>query len=250
MFDAVVLAGGGKPDLLTQQEGVNNKAFIPVKEKPLLGHILTGLQEAPSIARLFVVGPEEELRTLQKEGYDFTLVPEQGGMLENVEAALKQVDRSRLCLVATGDIPLLNARVVEGFLALCAPYDHDFYYPILTKESCESRFPETRRTYVRLKEGCFTGGNVALLNPNWFLEALPRLEIFVSYRKKPLKLFRLLPLSFLFKYLVHSLTVADLERQLSSLMQVKARAVPCDFVEIGTDVDKPSDLEAVRGALE
>ena len=99
-------------------------------------------------------------------------------------------------------------------------------------------------------EGCFTGGNVALLNPNWFLEALPRLEIFVSYRKKPLKLFRLLPLSFLFKYLVHSLTVADLERQLSSLMQVKARAVPCDFVEIGTDVDKPSDLEAVRGALE
>jgi hypothetical protein len=33
------------------------------------------------------------------------------------------------------------------------------------------------------------------------------------------------------------------------MMQARAHAVPCDFVEIGTDVDKISDLELVRQAL-
>ena len=71
----------------------------------------------------------------------------------------------------------------------------------------------------------------------------------MAYRKKPLKLFRILPLSFIFKFLFNRLTVSELESYLSGMMQAKALAVPCDFVEIGTDVDKISDLEMVRQVL-
>ena len=249
MFDAVVLAGGGKIEPLTEQEGVSNKAFILLDGKPLLGYILEALTNARSIGRIAVVGPAGELNHFREAGFGFTLVPEDGGMLDNLAAGLRAVGRDRHCLVATGDIPLLNEAVVEGFLSLCRPYDADFYYPILTRESCEARFPEMKRTYVRLREGAYTGGNVALLQPAWFNRNRGRLEMFIAYRKKPLKLMRLLPPLFILKYLGKRLSIADLEERLSHLMHLKARAVPCDYVEIGTDVDKPSDLSVVRRAV-
>jgi len=51
------------------------------------------------------------------------------------------------------------------------------------------------------------------------------------------------------KYLFRRLTIADLEHKLSQLLQLKAKAVLCDLVAIGTDVDKLSDLKAVKKVL-
>ncbi|MEW5785102.1 MAG: nucleotidyltransferase family protein [Bacillota bacterium] len=249
MFDAVIMAGGGKAEPLTELEGVSNKAFIKVNGRTLLGYILDALSRAPSVARIAVVGPTRELAELQQEGYTFTAVEETGGMLDNAMAGLEAVCGERLCLVVTADIPLLHESVVETFLELCAPFDGDFYYPVLSRESCESVFPDTKRTYVRLREGDVTGGNLALLNPAWFIKNRHRLEMFIANRKKPLKLLRLLPLSFVAKFLLHRLSIADLETELSRMMGMTVRAVPCTLVEIGTDVDKLSDLEAVRRAL-
>jgi len=102
---------------------------------------------------------------------------------------------------------------------------------------------------VRLKEGLVTGGNIALLNPEWFLANRSRLEMFISYRKKPLKLLRIFPPLFILKYLFKTLSVTDLELFLSGLLNFKARAVFSQSVEIGIDVDKLSDLELVRNTL-
>ena len=249
MFDALVLAGGGKPEPLVEQEGVSNKAFILINDRPLLAYILVALQEATSVDRIIVVGPENDLKILQQEGLNFEIQPEKDSMLDNVASGFETVDRNRLCLIVSGDIPLLNAAVVEEFIQLCAPQDHDFYYPILSRETCLRHFPETERTYVRLKEGYVTGGNIGLVNPDWFFNNRDQLEMFISYRKKPLKLLRILPLFLIFKYLFKSLSLADLERSISRLLRFKARAVPCKCVEIGVDVDKISDLELVKREL-
>jgi len=249
LFDAVVLAGGGKEEPLTRQEGVTNKSFIDIHGQPMLGYILDALAGAASIGKVIVIGPEEELSGLLEQGSSFIPVPEEGGLLENTAAGLRAVDQERLCLVLTGDIPLVDRETIESFLKLCEPFDGDFYYPILNRESCRERFPQMKRTYVRLMDGYFTGGNMALLRPEWFARCRDRLDLFVAYRKKPLKLFRILPLSFIFKFLFNRLTVSELESYLSGMMQAKALAVPCDFVEIGTDVDKISDLEMVRQVL-
>lgn len=250
MFDALVLAGGGKPEPLVEQEGVSNKAFIMIGGRPLLAYILAALQEASSIDRIIVVGPENNLKMLQQDKDPFKILPEKDSMLDNVASGFEAVDRNRLCLVVSGDIPLLNAAVVEEFIQLCAPHDHDFYYPILSRETCLRHFPETERTYVRLKEGYVTGGNIGLINPDWFFNNRDRLELFISYRKKPLKLLRILPLNLIIKYLFKTLSLADLERSLSRLLHFRARAVPCECVEIGVDVDKISDLELVKRELQ
>jgi GTP:adenosylcobinamide-phosphate guanylyltransferase len=249
MFDAVVLAGTGKPDPLTINEGVSNKAFIKINNRFLLTYVLDALSASTSVNQVSVVGPEKELNELKNSGYSIRVIPERGTMLDNLAAGFNDVDQNRLCLVVTGDIPLIRAGVIERFLELCAPHDHDFYYPVLTRELCLKEFPQTERTYVRLMEGHLTGGNLGLCNPRWFFDNRSRLEMFISYRKKPLKLMRIFPPFFIVKYLFKKLSVNDAELFLSRLFSMKARAVFCDAVEIGIDVDKPSDLELVRSIL-
>ncbi len=249
MFDAVVLAGGGKREPLTEQEKVDNKAFILINGQPLLSFVLKALQEAPSIQNIVVVGPDQDLLKLRNQENDYVIVPEKGSMLNNIAAGLEEVDKNRLCLVITGDIPLINADVVEDFLILCEPYDHDLYYPILSKDNCDRHFPETKRTYVRLKKGQVTGGNLGLVNPHWFLENKARLELFISYRKKPVKMLRILPAALVLKYPFGMLSVNDLELFISRLLNLKAKAVHCNKVEIGMDVDKTSDLAVVKNFL-
>ncbi len=250
MFDAVVLAGSGKPDPLTINEGVTNKAFIEINDRFLLTYVLDALGSSSSIDQITVVGPEKELTDLRNSGYNINVVPERGSMLDNLAAGFGAVDQNRLCLVVTADIPLIRAEVIERFLELCSPYDHEFYYPVLTRELCLEKFPQTERTYVRLKEGHLTGGNISLFNPRWFLDNRERLEMFISFRKKPLKLMRIFPPFFIIKYLFKILSVNDAELFLSRHFSIKASAVFSDSVEIGIDVDKICDLELVKSILE
>ncbi len=250
MFDVIVLAGSGKTgNSLAEHTGVLNKAFIPIKGKPLIAYVLDALAASPAVDNLIVTGPVKELETLRREGYNYQIVKEADTILNNVTAAIKLADPERLCLVVTGDLPLLSTAALNEFLELCAPYDGDLYYPILSEENCLRSYPDTKRTYVRLKEGPVTGGNIGLVNPAWFLKKRSSLELFISYRKKPLKLLRILPLSLALKYFLKQLSLADLERQLSRLLEMKAYAVPCQCAEIGLDVDKISDLEQVRKLL-
>ncbi len=250
MFDALVLAGSGKAnDPLTEYAGVLNKTFIPIKGRPLITYILDTLAATPAVSKVIVVGPAAELETLQQEGYNFLIVNESDSILNNIANAIEHVEPNRLCLVITGDIPLLSRAALEEFLNLCAPYDGDLYYPVLSEETCQKSYPETKRTYVVLKEGPVTGGNIGLINPAWFMKKKDSLELFISYRKKPLKLLRILPLLLVLKYFLKKLSLADLEKHLSRLLEMKAHAIPCQCAEIGLDVDKISDLEQVKKLL-
>jgi molybdopterin-guanine dinucleotide biosynthesis protein A len=250
MFDALVLAGSGKAsDPLTEYAGVSNKSFIPIKGKPLITYILDTLAATPAVGKVIVVGPAAELETLRQEGYKFIVVKENDTILNNVAGALEHAEPNRLCLVITGDIPLLSKAALEEFLELCAPYNGDLYYPVLSEETCLKSYPDTKRTYVVLKEGPVTGGNIGLINPAWFKKKKDSLELFISYRKKPLKLLRILPLSLVLKYFLKQLSLADLEQSLSRLLEMKAHAIPLECAEIGLDVDKISDLEQVRKLL-
>ncbi len=249
MFDAVVLAGGGKREPLTEQEGVNNKAFIKIYGREILAYILESLEKAPSINRIVVVGPEDDLRQLQKDGYRFDLALEQGSMLNNIAAGLEKTEQGKLSLIVTGDIPLLTDAVVERFIKSCSPHQCDLYYPVIRKSSFEKGLPGSVRTYVRLLEGQVTGGNIGLVSPAWFFANRNRLEMFIAYRKKPVKLARILSPVLVLKFLFKRLSISDLESFLSRLLNLKACAVISEDIEIGVDVDKVSDLSLIKEAL-
>jgi len=245
MFDAVVLAGTGKESELTRQEQVDNKAFIQLNGRPLLTFVLDALRGTPEVGRIAVVGPPH--RVAQLAGQETVLaVPEAGGIPENILAGYLALRPERHFLIVSADIPLLSPAALDDFLEQAQPFLLDFYYPIVRREDSERRFPDAVRTYARLREGVFTGGNVFLLNPVKVEEAMPRLRRFIALRKSPARLAGELGFSFVIKLLTRSLSVAELERRLPELLGLSGRAVISRFAEIGADVDKPSDLEMLR----
>jgi molybdopterin-guanine dinucleotide biosynthesis protein A len=238
---ALVLAGAAGESELTSQAGVKNKSFIPLGGKTVLAYILEALTQVEEVSGIIVVGPVADLIPLQKE-YSFEIVPEEGSIAKNIYAPYHRGLLKGPFLLVTGDIPLITRESMEDFLKQCSPYDLDFYYPIISKETIMAHYPTSKRTYVPLKEGTFTGGNIFIARAEKIEECLPKVEDFIRLRKSFSKMVSKLGITFLLKYVTHQLVVEDLIQRFRVLFGVEARAILTDYAEIGTDLDKVTDL--------
>ncbi|MCL6560887.1 MAG: nucleotidyltransferase family protein, partial [Firmicutes bacterium] len=176
-------------------------------------------------------------------------LPPQGGLLENLDAGLYSLSDASRVLVVTGDIPLLTPSVVEGFIRLCEDQGAEAYYPVVPRSTMEEALPGVKRTYVRLRDGSFTGGNVGLVDPAAVKRCLNRARDFVRLRKKPFRLAMVVGIGFLVRFVLGCLSLREAEEKVSKILGIKGRVVVTPFPEIGMDVDKPSDLEIAETAL-
>ncbi len=253
MINALILAGSSRREELEQQENVDNKAQVTIKGLPMMLHVLSALNQVSDLEKISIVTSGylwREVRLDQEEITEaYEIIEEQGGLLENLEAGLKAMPPERSCLVITSDIPLIQPEAVEDFISRCLPLDRDFYYPIIQRKNCEAVYPQAKRTYLKIKDGVYTGGNMALVKPSSLLNNINRLQLFFSYRKKPWKYAKLLSPVLVFKFITRQVTIKELENHISRALFINARAVETPFIEVGTDVDKPSDLEMVRNIM-
>lgn len=246
MINCLILAGGGE-SALTVKEKVSNKALIKIEEKEMITHVIETVSQFIRRRNIVVVGPTEELQFV-KDRLKVRLISENGSIVGNVAAGVKIFGSGRPILVCSSDIPLINKEAVNDFLDRCKPYNHDFYCPIIPKREIEKRFPNSTRTYVKIKEGVFTGGNIFLINPlkiNEFSDIGTRI---LEARKNPLKVASLFGVSFLFRFISGSLTLDQAVRPLERA-GIKVKPIITDFFEIGFDIDKPEDLKIVRRYL-
>ncbi|MDO9574882.1 MAG: hypothetical protein Q7I94_07815, partial [Candidatus Contubernalis sp.] len=105
------------------------------------------------------------------------------------------------------------------------------------------------RTYVRLKEGSFTGGNIFLINSDVVEKTAKKAISFLALRKKPHRMALKLGLPFIVKFMLKKVTLKDAEKRASGIFGVKGRAVISPYAEIGFDVDKISDLHIAEEYL-
>jgi len=243
-LSAVVLAGGRiKPDLAAAT-GARHRALIAVGGRPLLRTVLDALAGA-GMAQVVVVGAPELQPTV---GVDARLVAEAGDLVENLFAGLRALDSTDPCLVCTADIPFLRPEHLADFVGRARATRAAFVYPIIPKPSCEARFAGARRTYARLREGTFTGGNLVLVDPATLSGQAARIRALYAARKSPLRLAGLLGLPLLWSFLTKTATLPQLEWKFSQLLGAPARAVITPHAEIGFDVDKVADYEVARRA--
>src|SRR5256712_12600789 len=161
MTDAIVLAGGGTERGLGAD--IPNKGSLQISGGPLVDYVVQAVQRARGIGRIAVVGPPGPLRSVLS--HDVTIVSDNGGIMENVAHAVRELGGRDLTLVAASDIPLLTGAVVEEFLAVCARTPADFYYAVVPKDAMDRQFPTAQKTYVTMTEGTFCGGSPVQVNP-------------------------------------------------------------------------------------
>jgi molybdopterin-guanine dinucleotide biosynthesis protein A len=249
---AVILAGDGQVEQVGEA-AQQNKALLPLGGRMMVDYVIDALSACPEIDQLVLVGPAE-LCSLCNSETGVLYAPPGSTPLESfvagVNALAAQDDRAfPWVLACTGDIPLLTPEAVADFIAKCRQREAEFYYPIVSQETTERRFPGVKRTYARLCEGVFTGGNLFLVKRDVIDSCLSRAEEFVCLRKNPMALARLIGLGMFWKYFTKRLTIREAERRVSNLFGVRGVAVLSDYPEIGVDVDKASDLELVRREL-
>jgi len=195
--DALVLGGGGD-DALARAYGVPSKAFLPLGKRPMAAWVIEALRGG-GVRRVAFVGPKGGL-----EPAPDLWLEDAGALLANVERGLSALGGGAPVLVATADVPLLTSEAVAHLLREAPAAG--LVYPIVPREAVEARFPGMKRTYARLREGTFTGGNLVVLDPELFRRALPTARKVVAWRKNPLRLALLFGPAFLFKLLLGSLS--------------------------------------------
>jgi len=238
MTVAVVLAGGAN-------------SLIRFGPRLSVEFVVEALRQSPHLERVIIAGPVGELG----EKYRFQeQVEVVNGGLTPVESFLQAYallpPGTEQILLATGDIPLLTAEAINYFLETCAALEGELFYSIVQKKVNEEKYPGAERTYVHLRDGIFTGGNLLLFKTGIVPGCLQEAEKFVQLRKRPFAMASHVGWHFLWSYLTRRLTLAEAEKEVSRLLGgVKSVGVICPYPEIGIDVDKESDITLVKKIL-
>ncbi len=244
--DAIVLAGAKNDGKLLEISACEFEALIPINEQPMINYVVTALQETTAVRRIVVVGHAEIRDYIPKD----VIWLECGRSLsENIKIGIDYLQAVHPVLIITSDIPMINKTAIEDFINRCSGQPGDLYYPIIAKEINDQVYPGVKRTYVRLRDGIYTGGNMVLMAPNLITDCYAMIQRVIQLRKQPVKITRLLGFIFLVKLALRRLTVAEIEERIIHLFGIQALAVISPYPEIGTDVDKPSDWELASRIL-
>ena len=248
MYDAIILAGGENNKHLNRYTAQSYEAMIDIAGKPMVEFVAEALAASSHVARIFVAGPAEHLR---KCSFPDNTVILQGGrtIMETISLGMKALGHENITLVVTADIPLLTPSAIDDFVSQCALLQADVYYPVIAQCDHERRFPGNKRTYVRLKEGTFTGGNIFLVNPRIIPQCMQVAERITAQRKNPVRLCSILGWTFLVRFALGMLKLSQIEARASDILGIKGAVICSPHAELGIDVDKPSDLDLVRSFL-
>ncbi len=247
-INAVVLAGGRNSPEMAAATGTEIRALTPIGTQSMLSYVVSALNKAPSVGKIFVVGtvPQSE-QYIQIAGRET--------LLENLLAGLEAAGNNERVLVSTSDIPFLTAEAAEDFAVRASAIEADLCCSYVPLAVCTQRYPEMKRTAISLAEGRFTLGNMMLVNSQFLQTKQEAITAAYDARKSPVKVARLLGPGLLARLMGAQLlapgllSVAGLEAAVSRVLGGRAAGVCSAYAEIGTDVDKPEDVAIARHLL-
>jgi len=251
---SVVILAGGKAGFGTPELGPQTpKALLPVAGKPLCAYLAQAVAGASFSGPVVFAGPEEARAHLPPS---FLLEPVRDAFHENLRAAIERLqaedesaaDRNPTLLLGV-DIPLLTAEMLRQFVRQAQETQADLVYPVVERSLCLAHYPEARRTFVRLREGSFTGGNALYLQPGTLNRVIHLAERLHALRKSPFRLALFLGPGILLCYLTGTLTLSAVERRARRITGLSCASLPFPHPEIAMDLDKPEDLAVIEAAL-
>ena len=244
---ALISAGGfPKPDesLYNISHG-GNKALIDLCGKPMIQWVLDALNGSALINHVIIVGLPSNVPLICK--HPLTLIENQGDMIENVRAGaeeiVKQDPTTQITLLISSDIPAITSEMIDWMVKAVENQPYDAFYAVVERKVMEKRYPESRRTYTRLKDIELCGGDVHALRPSIASRNNPLWDRILTARKNPLKQAWLVGIDTLFYFLTRQMNLEKAAIFLRKKMGIKGKAVVLPFAEMGMDVDKAFQYE-------
>jgi GTP:adenosylcobinamide-phosphate guanylyltransferase len=249
-----ILLAGQRPgeDAFPARYGVAAKALIPVGGEPMLGRVARTLLACPSVDRILVLAqrPNALLAgSLAWMGEEPRIGAAESGA--GISASIGAIAGSAAApfplLVTTADHALLTVEMVECFLGGAG--DADVAFGLVERSLVERVHPDTRRTWLRLGDGDYSGANLFALASPASREALAFWSRVEQDRKKALRLIAYFGPWLLLRALTRTISLDAALAKIGRRMEMRLRAVRLPFPEAAIDVDKPADVELAERIL-
>jgi len=248
-FNALVLAGRRNAmDPLAAVQGDTHRALIEVVGVPMLLRVVRALRAASRVDRIAVSIDDAEafesapeLRDLEARG---ELVRQ--ASLSSPSRSVREALNGRLLgsrvLVTTADHALLTPEIVDHFAACADRSDADLAVGVVAESVIRAHYPSTTRTYLRFREGGYSGANLFAFRSERARQAADFWIRAEAFRKQPWRLAKAFGPITLLLFASRRLTLDDALERASRAIGCRIRAVPLPFAEAAIDVDRPSDL--------
>ena len=253
-MDAILLAGGvPKVDspFYSDTEG-KNKATLEIGGKPMLQWVIEALDQASSIDSIIVVGCEDYQGhfSLSKP---VVFIPGGEDMITSfqngAEAVLEKTPEAKAVVIVSSDIPLLTPESVDWVVNTSLESDDDLYYCVIDQKVMDTRFPDSGRSYTRLKDINICGGDLAVVNLNLFTSNNEFWGKINRARKSVFRQAALIGIDILLLLVLRRLTFNEIVQKVTRRLKIKGQCLICPYPEIGMDIDKSIQLELVRREL-
>lgn len=244
MTPAVLILAGSRPDAhdpVAEAEGVPHKVLATVEGQTLLERVVEAVREfgATEIA----VSANHPAVEAEARRLDATLLPTAHGPSESVALAFARFGAP--LLVTTADHALLHPAWLRALLA-GTPAGTDVSLMLARRERVEAAAPGTKRTWLRLADGHWSGCNLFLMATPAAARAAAAWREVEAERKRPWRLARRLGLGTLLDYALGRLSMNEAIARLGQRVGVRSTLVPAPDGRAAIDVDKPEDLALVR----
>jgi GTP:adenosylcobinamide-phosphate guanylyltransferase len=245
-----ILLAGSRPgrDRFAARYGAELKALIPIAGEPMVLRPLRALLDSRCVETVRILAQDpEKLAPVLPDRQDWSVEPSSGTIAETLEAYCSADDARWPLLVTTADHALLDVGMIDQF---CAEAEGaDLAIGVVTKSALQKRLPQSRRTWIGLRHGKYTGANLfAFGSP----KALKAVELWRSVEQDRKKGWRLL-LALGWPGLLGLLRLRTLDRTMEAMgrrLGLSLRAVRLVDPLAAVDVDKPQDYDLVTAILE
>jgi len=250
----VILTAGGTPtpeDPLFPYCNGLPKAMIPIGDKPMIQWVLDALATAKSIERIVLIGLADDIQVNYPR--EMVRIEDQGNMVENIIAGANTLlsfpQPSQYALIAASDVPAVTPEAIDWVSEQTIKAKKDLIYTVVAQPVMENRFPESKRSFIPLKDMKVCGGDInAICVPNVNYDN-PMWRKLINARKNALKQASLLGFDTLLLILLRAITLAQTEKRVCKRLEVNGLVLPSPYAEIAMDVDKPGQLEILKNDL-
>ncbi len=239
-WTAIVLAGE-RPgdDPVGRPFGPGPKALVAVGGRPMVARVVDTLLACPRVARVVVLAQDVARLAPALPPTGVTLRESGAGIAASVRTVAGGGDAPWPVLVTTADHPLLTPATVAEFLAGVG--GAEVAVGLVARATVLARHPTTRRTWLPMADGGWTGANLfALTGP----AARPALDHWAGVERDRKRAWRL-ALTFgpglAARVLARRLALGEAVAAAGGRLGVRAVAVPLSDPDAAIDVDRPAD---------
>jgi molybdopterin-guanine dinucleotide biosynthesis protein A len=272
-MDAIVLAGGRLPleDPASATVPGGLKCLQVVGGRSMVQRSLDALSDARGIGRVIVVGVPPE--TALDCTHPLEVIPAERDMIRSLQAAVARLvaagpnaatspgaelngaqglggPGAAQGLIVSADAPLVTGEMLDWMMDRALEGGADVTITTVERAVMETRFPGSKRTYVRLRDAELCGGDVAAFRLAIADRGVELAERLVRARKHPWQIAAIVGPGTLAALMAGRLTLAQALRALDERLDLKLNVLVSPYAEMAMDVDKPAQLALVRAALE